>query len=82
MSRRLLDKVDRYLDDRHLMFIEALFNTLAMHNQYQIDNPPEFSTITYDGKWTAENVTNKSQLYHPVKKLDDQESYRTRLLEL
>lgn len=78
LSRRLLDRIDDYIHDRPLLFIEALFNTLALHNGYEIDHPDEMkNTITYDNKWDREQV-DISKLYHPFKKIEDHEYIRAK----
>lgn len=71
MSRRLMEKVDNYLSDRHLMIIEALFNTLAMHYNYTVSNPVEMATtIQYNTPCDYDNI-NTNYIYHPVKKIQD-----------
>jgi hypothetical protein len=79
LSRRLLDRVDDYLKDRHFMFIEALFNTLALHNGYIVDNPVEMATtITYNTPVDYNNI-NPSYIYHPIKSIEDQLTLRQRI---
>jgi hypothetical protein len=76
LSRRLLDEVDNYLKDRHFMFIEALFSTLAHHNNLKIDHPEELkTTITYDGKWNP-NYIDISKIYHPMKNIEEHKYIR------
>ena len=71
LSNRLLKQIDKYVGDRHLMFIEALFNTLALHNGYIVDNPCEIKdTITYDTKWDRDEL-DATKIYHPFKKMED-----------
>ena len=70
LSRRLLDRVDNYLHDRHLLFIEALFNTLALHHGYLIHNPPEMSTIEYNKPCDYATIHERN-IYHPIKKIED-----------
>lgn len=71
LSRRLLDRIDEYIGDRPLLFIEALFNTLALQNQYKVDTPEEMqTTITYDTVWDREQV-DTTKIYHPFKKIED-----------
>lgn len=71
ISRRLLTKVDDYLKDRHFMFIEALFNTLAIQNNYSINHPYELkSTITYNKLWVYDEI-EPDKIYHPIKKVED-----------
>ncbi len=80
LSKRLLKEVDNYVSDRHLMFIEALFNTLAVHRGFIIDNPVEMSeTISYDKKWDRDFI-DLAKIYHPFKKIDDHQYIRERYL--
>lgn len=81
LSRRLMEKVDEYVKNNNsLMFIEALFSTLALHNNYIVDNPIELaSSITYDKKWTMEEMKDKSKIYHPLKKIEEHEMYRKKM---
>jgi hypothetical protein len=76
-----MKKVDEYvINNDSLMFIEALFSTLALHNNYIVDNPIELSsTITYDKKWTIEEMLDKSKIYHPLKKIEEHEEYRKKM---
>jgi len=68
LSKRLLQKVDEYVSDRPLMFIEALFNTLAHHNNYKIHNPEKMKKITYNSEWKIEDVLKSPNfIYHPIK---------------
>jgi hypothetical protein len=76
LSRRLLDRIDEYLNDRHLMIIEALFNTLAMHHGYEIQNPPELATtITYNDRFDYDAI-DETKVYHPIKKIEDHSMIR------
>jgi inorganic pyrophosphatase len=70
LSSRLLDRVDEYIQDRHLLFIEALFNTLCLHNGYKVDNPEEISdkSIHFNKKWTMDDI-HKGKIYHPIKEV-------------
>jgi hypothetical protein len=78
LSNRLLKRVDDYVSDRHLMFIEALFNTLALHHGYAVDNPEELKdTIAYDTKWNRDEV-DITKIYHPFKKMEDHVYIRDR----
>jgi len=71
LSNRLLKRIDEYVGDRHLMFIEALFNTLALHNGYVVDNPDEIkNTITYNTQWNRDEL-DVTKIYHPLKKMED-----------
>jgi hypothetical protein len=81
LSRRLLKEVDLYLGDRHLMFIEALFNTLALHRGFKVDNPIEMSTITYDTKWDKDYI-DIAKIYHPMKIRLDHDYIRKRYSDI
>ena len=77
LSRRLLNDVDNYVKgNTHLIFIEALFNTLALHNSYSIAHPECISnTVTYDTQWNIKDLDIKN-IYHPLKKIDDHKYIR------
>ena len=71
LSRPLMKKVDEYLNDRHLMIIEALFNTIAIHYNLKVSNPTEMATtIKYNTPCDYNNI-NTNYIYHPVKKIED-----------
>lgn len=70
LSRRLLDKIDGYVQDRHLMIIESLFNTLAEHNKFIIQHPVEMrETITYNSVFDISKI-DFTKIYHPIKKIE------------
>jgi hypothetical protein len=79
VSNKLLNCVDHYRIDRPLLFVEALFNTLALHYNLIIDNPPELSCITYNEFWEESNVNNPNKLYHPVKNIELHQILRDKL---
>ena len=83
LYRRLMEKVDEYVrNNNSLMFIEALFSTLALHNNYLVDNPEELaSSITYDKKWDIEEMTDINKIYHPLKKIESHKMYRKKMGE-
>jgi len=67
VSNRLLMKIKEYVDHNKILFFhETMFNTLAEHNKYIIDNPEELSTVQYNTEWDFNNL-NLNNLYHPVK---------------
>ena len=71
LSKRLLQKVDEYVKDRPLMFIEALFSTLSHHHNYKIYNPEKMKTITYNNEWKIDDILkNPNYIYHPVKNMN------------
>jgi hypothetical protein len=76
LSDKLLNCVDNYRVDRPLLFIEALFNTLAMHYNLKIENPSELSCINYNNNWNESNIVDSSKIYHPVKNTELHQIYR------
>lgn len=70
ISEKLLKCVDVYRVDRPLLFVESLFNTLALHHHLIVDTPTELSCITYNETWDASNICDKNKIYHPVKNMD------------
>ena len=70
--------IQNYVKDRPLLFIEALFSTLAEQNHRFIDHPDELKdTITYDKKWDRDEI-DVSKMYHPFKKMEDHEYIRNK----
>jgi hypothetical protein len=78
LSSRLMEKIDEYVKNNNsLMFIEALFSTLSLHNGFKVDNPEELATsITYDKKWNIGDIVDKRKIYHPLKKIEEHKLYR------
>uniref|UniRef100_A0A6C0CYB2 Uncharacterized protein n=1 Tax=viral metagenome TaxID=1070528 RepID=A0A6C0CYB2_9ZZZZ len=58
-----------------LFFCEALFNTIAFHNNLVIINPDELSTIVYRANYHKETI-NRNNLYHPIKNIELQYKFR------
>jgi hypothetical protein len=87
ISKKLLEKIKEYaLKNKTLFLDEALFSTIALHNNLKIDTPVEFSTI-YENDWRKMdennwdknkliNSVNKDNFLHPVKKLEEQIEHR------
>jgi len=79
VSRRLFQKVKQLHDDKKtLCFIEIIFNTLAVQNNFTIENPSELQTIIFRHTWT-EGTVNENQLFHPIKDTALHDVYRERL---
>ena len=76
-SRELLKSISQFVSkNKYLLFCEVLFNTIAMHNNLKVINPPELKYITWKDTFKLEEM-NISKLYHPVKDIDLQYKYRT-----
>lgn len=79
VSRRLLQKV-KELHDAHstLVFIEIMFSTLSVKNNFTIEQVPELQSIIFRHTWTEETV-NSDALFHPIKDTTLHDTYRERL---
>ena len=70
MSFKLLCHIFKYAETyKKLMFIEAMFPTIAMKSNLQCDFPEELNTILYRHDWHY-NEMNKTNIFHPVKNID------------
>jgi len=76
LSKRLLEKIKNYaLQNKRLIMIEAMFNTLALQNNFIIKCPIELSKLelkTYD---TILNI-NEIYIYHAIKNMSRQKELR------
>jgi hypothetical protein len=76
LSRTMLDEVVKYKNKKGaLCFIEAMFNTIALHKGLIVDNPPELSTIHWRANWDI-NEINPTNLYHPMKNISEHKIIR------
>jgi hypothetical protein len=79
VSRRMLDLVKQLHDSKKtLVFIEIMFNTLAVQNGLTMEMPSEFQTIIFRHTWTEDTVNNDA-FFHPVKDTALHDTYRERL---
>jgi hypothetical protein len=60
---------------------EALFNTIAIHNNLEIKAVPELSPIVYRHNWTLSDIS-ADKLYHPIKNIRIQYHYRRKLVNV
>jgi hypothetical protein len=58
-----------------LFLDEALFNTLAFQNNLRVLCIDELSTIEWRKDWNKSDIVD-TNLYHPIKSIDIQYSYR------
>jgi hypothetical protein len=76
LSDRLLEKIYDFTKKYNkLNFIEFLFNTIALHNNYIINYPIEFESIVFRNNWDINNI-NINLLYHPIKNINDHKYIR------
>ncbi len=65
--------------ERPLLCIEYVFHTLALQAGLSVAVAEELEGVVYRRDWTVEEM-QPGRLYHPVKQLDLQISYRRRLV--
>ena len=75
-SKKLMNCIQNYANTYNNLFIdEALFNTLALQNNLSIICPSELSSVVYRHNWTKNDI-QKENLYHPIKDISLQYTYR------
>jgi len=78
-SKAMLNSIKEYANEHNNLFMdEALFNTLAVHNNLRVLNIPELSSIECNKVWDFFEIVN-TNLYHPIRNIDIQYSYRNLL---
>ena len=75
-SKKLLECIFNHaLKYKTLFMDEAMFNTLALHNNLNVKDIEELKTIVWMKTWTK-NEININNLYHPVKSIENQYQLR------
>lgn len=75
-SKKLLECIFNHaLKYKTLFMDEAMFNTLALHNNLNVKDIEELKTIVWRKTWTK-NEININNLYHPVKSIENQYQLR------
>lgn len=78
MSRKLLERVKAFSEQhKKLEFLEVLFAILAHQNNMSIEEPEEFSGITFP-VIPENNVDNSNRIYHAVKNIEQHAKYRSK----
>ena len=81
VSRAMLNRVKELHDSKKtLVFIEIMFNTLAVKYGLTMEMPHELQNIIFRHTWTEDTV-NKDQFFHPVKDTALHDTYRERLAQ-
>lgn len=79
VSRAMLNRVKELHDSiKTLVFIEIMFNTLAVKYGLTMEMPNELQSIIFRHNWTEDTVNN-DQFFHPVKDTALHDTYRERL---
>ena len=80
-SKKMLTSIHRYSQKHNNLFMdEALFNTLAIHNNLVVRCIPELNTIVYRKEWELKDILINN-LYHPIKDIQQQYNFRKNLIE-
>ena len=79
LSSRLIGKMKEYADThKTLFFLEAMFPTLCQHNKFEYKTPEAFANIVWRKNYSLSDL-NKTQLFHPIKNLEMQRLFRSKL---
>jgi len=84
VSSALLKQVRKYANEKKtIFFIEALLNTLAIHNNLAVCTPPQFITVV-QGDIPPIAVTHDKMFYvfHPYKAVENHPEMRNFLLDI
>lgn len=84
-SRKMMISIDDYVKKYNNLFLdEALFNTIALHNELDVKAIPELSTIVWKRGWFFTGWVlgdiKTTNLYHPIKDIQQQYDFRKNIL--
>jgi len=80
MSNSLLSHLNEYVkQNKVLFFIEAMFPSIAHYNHLTYDSPAELGQLHWRKDWTIDEL-NKSQVFHPMKNMEQQREFRSLLM--
>ena len=75
-SKKMLNHVNNYgKNNKTLFFLEAMFPTIAIKNNLVYNTPDEFNEIHYRKDFVITDII-KSNLYHPIKNLEQHITFR------
>jgi hypothetical protein len=76
MSKRLLSHIRDYIDQhKRMVFIEAMFPTIAHRYNLIYDRPEEFQKLVWRNDWKQSDLT-KLDFVHPIKDLSKHKIFR------
>jgi hypothetical protein len=81
LSKNILELIGLYVRDRHLMFIEALFPSLAYQWGHKIEHPDEMQGTIHFSQEYNKDLVEHSKIYHPYKKLGDHMFLRKKIAQ-
>jgi hypothetical protein len=81
LSKTYLEKLNEYIKTtKKLAFIEALLPSIAYYNNLKVELVVEFNQIHWRRDWEI-NETNMHDIFHPMKNMEQQATFRKQLLE-
>lgn len=79
MSRELMSKIKEYVTKHNtLFFVEAMFPTVCRKHDLTYHHPEELKNIVFRKNYKIHDI-DKINLYHPVKNMETQKSFRDNL---
>jgi len=84
LSRKMLNLVQDYKNKNNsLLYIEVMFNTLALHNELKVMDAFELKSIVWMGEWTIHEFTQlPNNVFHPMKDINKHYNIRELMVEL
>jgi len=78
MSRNMLNTVQDYKNKNNsLLYIEVMFNTLALQNNLKVMDAIELKSIVWMGEWGLDEFTQlPNNVFHPVKDIESHKNIR------
>jgi hypothetical protein len=73
LSRNMLNAVQDYKNKNNsLLYIEVMFNTLALHNELKVIDAFELKSIVWMGDWTIDEfLLLSNNIFHPRKDIEN-----------
>jgi hypothetical protein len=78
LSKNMIKAIDYYVKkNKTLIYLEAMFNTLAHHSNLKVSTPKQLKSIVFTGHWGEnEFMLLKDNFFHPVKDTSKYKYYR------
>jgi hypothetical protein len=73
LSDKMLKQIKGYVDkNKELLFIEVMFNTLAMQNNLNVTDALELKSVVWQGEWGMDEfILLPNNVFHPKKNIED-----------
>lgn len=81
LSRKMVEGVRNHVNrHRSLFHVEAMFNTLAVHNRLLVCPAKELRSVVWKGDWNIDHfILLPDNVFHPKKDVDDFHYYRNEI---